>query len=193
MLETLMNLVRQQSGDAIINNPAVPNEQNETAMQSVMDGIMGGLTQQAQGGNVGGLLSTIMGQQGGAGNMKNPVMGGIMNNVVGSLMGRLGVSQGVAGGIAGTVVPMVLEKFFNKATDPTDPSVDVGGIMKQVTGKEEAASVDWMGIASTAMADGKLDMGDLMRVAGGFMGGSGGGQQQQGGGLGGMLGGLFGK
>jgi hypothetical protein len=46
-------------------------------------------------------------------------------------------------------------------------------------------------MASTAMADGKLDMSDVMRVAGGFMGG--GGQQQGGGGLGGMLGGLFGK
>lgn len=193
MLETLMNLVRQQSGDAIVNNPAVPNEKNETAMQSVMEGIMGGLTQQAQGGNVGGLLSTIMGQQGGAGNMQNPIMGGIMNNVVGSLMGRLGVSQGVAGGIASAVVPMVLEKFFSKATDPNDSSVDVGGIMKEVTGNEQAAGVDWMGMASTSMADGKLDMSDLMRVAGGFMGG--GSQQQQGGGggLGGMLGGLFGK
>jgi len=190
MLETLMNLVRQQSGDAIVNNTAIPNEHNETAMQSVMDGIMGGLKQQAQGGNVGGLLSTIMGQQGGAGNMQNPIIGGVMNNVVGSLMGRLGVSQGVANGVAGAVVPMVLEKLFSKATDPADSSVEVGGIMSQVTGNEQAASVDWMGMASTAMADGKLDMSDVMRVAGGFMGGGG---QQGGGGLGGMLGGLFGK
>lgn len=189
-----MNLVRQQSGDAIINNPAVPNEKNETAMQTVTEGILGGLQQQAQGGNVGGLLSTIMGQQGGAGNMQNPVMGGIMNNVAGSLMGRLGVSQGVANSIAGSVVPMVLEKFFSKAKDPNDSSVDVGGIMKQATGNEQAANVDWMGMASTAMADGRLDMGDLMRVAGGFMGGGSNQQQQSGGGgLGGMLGGLFGK
>ena len=39
-----------------------------------------------------------------------------------------------------------------------------------------------MGMASSAMADGKLDMNDLLRVA----------TQQGGGGLGGMLGGLFG-
>ena len=40
------------------------------------------------------------------------------------------------------------------------------------------------------MADGKVDMGDIMNIAGKFM--SGGGQQQGGGGLGGLLGGLFG-
>ena len=46
-------------------------------------------------------------------------------------------------------------------------------------------------MASTAMADGKLDMSDVMRVAGGLMGGGNTGGTQQSGGLGGLLGGLF--
>ncbi|WP_027302767.1 hypothetical protein [Rudanella lutea] len=192
MLETLMNLVRQQAGDAIVTNPAIPNEKNDTAIETVTDSILGGLQQQAQGGNIGGLLSSIMGAQGGGLNMQNPLMGGIVNNVVGNLMGRLGVSQSVATGIASALVPVVLNKLFSKATDPNDSSVDVGSIMGQVTGNQAAANVDWMGMASTAMADGKLDMSDVMRVAGGFLGG-GSGNQQAGGGLGGMLGGLFGK
>ena len=185
-----MNLVRQQSGDAIVNNPAIPNEHNETAMQTVTEGIMGGLKQQAQGGNIGGLLSSIMGGSQGL-NSQNPMVGGVMDNVIGSLTSKLGVSPGIAGGIASSLVPMVLGKLFSKATDPNDSSVDMGGLMSQVTGNQAAQGVDWMGAASSAMADGKLDMSDLMRVGGGLMGG-GGGQQGGGGGLGGMLGGLFG-
>ena len=59
--------------------------------------------------------------------------------------------------------------------------VDGNSILGAATGQQ---GVDWMGMAGSAMADGKLDMNDLMRVAGSQMGG--------GGGLGGMLGGLLG-
>jgi hypothetical protein len=40
------------------------------------------------------------------------------------------------------------------------------------------------------MADGKLDMNDVMRIGGSLLGGGG---NSGGGGLGGMLGGLFGR
>ncbi|GAA4450793.1 hypothetical protein GCM10023189_11950 [Nibrella saemangeumensis] len=191
MLDTLMNLVREQSGNAIVNNPAIPNEQNNVAMDSVMSGILGGLKQQASDGNIGGLLSTVMGQQ--STSAQNPVVGGVMNNVTGQLAERLGISPQVASSIAAAVVPMVLSRLFSKATDPNDPSVDVGNIMATATGNQQAAGMDWAGMAQSAMADGKLDMSDLMRVAGGFMGsGNTNTGQQSGGGLGGMLGGLFG-
>ena len=95
-------------------------------------------------------------------------------------MQKLGISPQVAMSIAGAVVPMVLGKLMNKAADPNDHSVDGNTIMGAATGQQ---GMDWMGMASSAMADGKLDMNDLMRVAT---------QQGGGGGLGGMLGGLFG-
>jgi hypothetical protein len=88
----------------------------------------------------------------------------------------------VAMSVAGMVVPMVLGKLMHKAQDPNDTSVDTNSLMNQVTGQQ---GTDWMGMAGSAMADGKLDMGDLMRV----MGQQGGG----GGGIGGMLGGMFGR
>lgn len=188
MLDTLMNLVRQQSGDAIVNNPAIPNENNNVAMESVMSGILGGLQQQATDGNIGGLLSTVLGQQ--STSAQNPVIGGIINNVTGKLAEQVGISPQVASSVAAAVVPMVLSRLFSKATDPNDSSVDVGSIMGAATGNQQASGMDWMGMAQSAMADGKLDMSDLMRAAGGFMGGSG-SNQPSGGGLGGMLGGLF--
>lgn len=180
MFETLMNLVQQNAGSAITNNPAIPNEHNNTAMQTVAESIMGGLGQQAQGGGLGNLMGMVV--NGGGNVQDNPVTQGVQQNVEQSLMQKLGISPGVAMSIAGSLVPMVLGKLMNKAADPNDHSVDGNSIMGAATGQQ---GMDWMGMAGSAMADGKLDMNDFMRVAGGQAGGGGGG-------LGGMLGGLFG-
>lgn len=192
MMETLMNLIRQQSGDAVINNPAIPNHQNEDALQAISSGILGGLQQQAQGGNLTDLLSMVTGQGSGANVNQSPVTQGVQQNVQQNLMEKLGISPQVAMSIATVVVPMVLSKLMNKSQDPNDSSVDGNQILGAATGNQ---GVDWMGAASSAMADGKLDMNDLMRVAGGFMGGGNNTQQKQSnsGGLGGLLGGLFGN
>lgn len=177
-----MNLVQQQSGQAIVNNPAIPNEQNDMAMQTVTQSILGGLQQQAQGGGLGNLLNMVTGN--GSNVADSPVTQGVQANVQQNLMEKLGISPQVAMSVAASVVPMVLSKLMNKAQDPNDNSLDGNGVMNAATGQQ---GTDWMGMAQSAMADGKLDMNDLMRT----MGGGGAPQGQSGGGLGGMLGGLF--
>lgn len=182
MFETLMNLVQQQSGQAVVQNPAIPNEKNNDVMKTITESIMGGLGQQAQGGGLGNLLGMV---SGGQNVQSSPVTSGVQQHVEQSLMQKLGISPAVAMSIAGAVVPMVLSKLMQKSQDPNDQEINGNEIMGAATGNQ---GTDWMGMASSAMADGKLDMSDLMRV----MGNQGGGQQS-GGGIGGMLGGLFGK
>jgi hypothetical protein len=181
MLETLMNLVKQHAGQAVINNPAIPNAQNDSVMQTIASSILGGLGQQAQGGGLGNLLGMVVN---GSNVQQNPVTQGVQDHVEQNLMQKLGISPQVAMSVAAAVVPMVLSKLMHKASDPNDTSVDGNSILGAATGQQ---GVDWMGMAGSAMADGKLDMNDLMRIAG-QQGGS-----SSGGGLGGMLGGLFGK
>lgn len=183
MFETLMNLVNQHAGSAVINNPAIPNEQNENVIQTVASSILSGLGQQAQGGGLGNLLGMVT--NGGQNVQDNPVTGHVQQHVEQNLMEKLGISPQVAMSVASSLVPMVLGKLMNKVADPNDHSVDGNSVLGAATGQ---TGTDWMGMASAAMADGKLDMNDLMRVVQG-----GGGGQPSGGGLGGMLGGLFGK
>ncbi len=178
MLEQLMGLIQDNSQEAIVNNPAIPNAQNNDAMQTILGAITGGMQQQAQGGQSGlaglaGLLGGQAGGNGGGGLMSNPIVAGIAQQAIGGLMAKFGMGTGAASGIVSQVLPGVLGSMISKTNDPQDSSFNM---------------TDIMGV----MADGKVDMGDIMNIAGKFMGG---GQQQQaqgGGGLGGLLGGLFG-
>lgn len=197
MLEILQGLIKQSGQQAVVENQDVPNEHNEGVMQEVMAGLMGGLQKETQGNNLGGLLSILTGAAGqqGGGLASNPIVGSIISSVAGNLMSKFGLPQGAAQGVVGAMIPQVLGGLINKSNDPNDSSVDLGGMMSVLSGGK-TQGVDFgslLGQAGAVMADGKLDMSDLLRVAGGMAGGQ---QQQQsaGGGLfGSILGGLFGK
>ncbi|MFC0182865.1 hypothetical protein SAMN04515674_10884 [Pseudarcicella hirudinis] len=171
MLEQLMGLIQDHSQDAIVNNPAIPNQHNDSAMQTILGAITGGLQQQAQGGQ-GGLSNVIgllggQGGQAGSGILSNPLVSGIAQNAIGGLMQKFGLDSSAASGIVSQVLPGVMNSLITKTNDPNDNSFDMGTIMN-------------------VLGDGKIDMNDVSTIAGKFMGG---GQQ---GGLGGLLGGLFG-
>jgi hypothetical protein len=193
MLEVLQGLIQQHGQSAVINNPDVPNEHNEGVMSEVMQGLMGGLSNQANSqGGLGSLLGLLGGGAGtsGSGLMSNPIVGSIAQSVIGNLMGKFGLSNSAASGVVGSMLPSVLGSLISKTNDPNDSSIDAGGIMNVLSGGK-TSGIDFGSLLSQgagAMADGKLDMNDLINLAGSAMGG----QKQQGGGLGGLLGGLFG-
>lgn len=194
MLEVLQGLIQQAGQGAVVQNPEVPNEHNEGVMGEVMQGLMGGLSNQAN--SQGGLGSLIGLLGGGAGNnggslMSNPIVGSIAQSVVGNLMEKFGLSNSAAAGVVGNMLPSVLGGLINKTNDPNDSSIDMGGLMGSITGGK-TSGIDFGSLLSQgagAFADGKLDMNDLMNLAGNAMGGQ---KQQGGGGLGSLLGGLFG-
>lgn len=133
MFETLMNLVQQNAGSSVIDNPAIPNDQNDSVMQTVTGSIMNGLGQHAQGGGLGSLLGMVTGQ--GVGSVDgHPATQGVQQHVQQDLMSKLGISPQVAMSIAGTLVPIVLNKLMHKANDPNDSSVDAGSLMSMLGG-----------------------------------------------------------
>ncbi len=196
MLEQLMGLIQDNAQDAIVKNPAIPNQYNNDAMQTVFQSVVGGLQNEAQGGNLSGLMGLLAGQGGQGGSlMNNPIVAGIAQNAIGSLMEKFGLSNSAAGNIIAQVLPGVLSSMISKTSNPNDNSMDFGGIMGDLLGgqaqqNQQQGGFDFNQIGY-ALADGKLDMNDVMRIGGSLLGGSGGGNAG-GGGLGGLLGGLFG-
>lgn len=198
MLEVLQGLIQQAGQTAVVENTEVPNEYNEGVMGEVMQGLLGGLTNQANSqGGLGSLLGMLTGggnsNQGGS-LMNNPMVAGIAQNIIGSIMAKFGLSNSAASGVVANMLPSVLGGLISKSNDPTDSSVDTGSIMNVLSGGK-TSGIDFGSLLSKgagAMADGKLDMNDLINL----VSGSNSSNQNSGGGsnfFGSLLGGLFGK
>ena len=132
MLDNLTNLVRQFAGDAIINNPAIPNEKNEEVIADASGSIMDGLKNAISGGNLDSLAGLF--NSGGATAANSAVSQNIQTGFVQNLMKKFGLDQGKAGSIAAGLIPMVLEKLVQKTNDPNDKSFDLPGIISNLTG-----------------------------------------------------------
>ncbi|AUD07614.1 hypothetical protein CWM47_35765 [Spirosoma pollinicola] len=135
MFETIMNLVQQHAGQSVVNNPAIPNDQNDNVLQTVTGSIMNGLGQQAQGGGLGSLKGMATGQGDSSTLADHPATQGVQQTVQQDLMSKLGISPQVAMSVAGSLVPMVLSKLMHKADDPNDSSVDAGSLMSSLGGQ----------------------------------------------------------
>ncbi|WAC14431.1 hypothetical protein [Dyadobacter pollutisoli] len=205
MLEQLLGLVQENSQQAIVQNPAVPNEHNEEVMNTLMGSITGGLQEHAQAGNLGGLMGLLSGNSATSSSslMNNPIVASIASKAIGAIMEKFGMNSQTAGGIVNSVLPGVLGGLISKVSNPGDSSIDFNDIIESLTkGSSAQAPAQSSGFdfnqIGYAMADGKLDMNDLIKMGGSLMGGGSSapqsGQGTSGGlDLGGMLGGLFGN
>lgn len=173
MLDNLINLIRQNAGDSIINNPAIPNERNEEAVQETGNSIISSIQNALSGGQAGDVMSMF--SRGNADN-NNPVVQQASGNLISRLMQRFGLDSNQASGIAGSLIPQVMRQFAQKTADPNDQGFDAQNIFNQLSGGK-TAGLDMQGILQKLKTgldqdkDGDLDMQDLK---GAFSGGAGG-------------------
>lgn len=194
MLEQLMDLVREHAQGAVVNNPAVPNEQNEAVIGAATASIASGLQQELASGNTEGVLSLL----GGGGNnatTSNPVVSNISNNLVGTLLEKFNLDKGAAQQLATSLIPTVLSALGNRTSDPANGSFSLDGILNSLTGGS-AQGINLQSVLGSLSGgldkngDGQVNLEDLKSLL------SNGAQQQQqantGGGIGGLLKNLLG-
>lgn len=173
MFDNLLALVKQHAGDAIVNNPAIPNERNDEAISATSGSIFDTLKNAVSGGNIGDIVSMFKNNHTDASSgISQQVQGGVIEK----LKEKFGLDDGQAGNIAGSLVPNVLQQMVQKTNDPNDSSFDLKGILGSLTGGQ--GGIDLQGILNK------------------FTGGEDGANAGSGGGVGGLLGklkGLFGK
>lgn len=133
MIEQLFSLIQNESQQEIINNPAIPNEQNGLAVGLATESIFGGLQNVLANGGLQQVMGLFGGGQGGV-NMNNPLVGGIAQNLIGQFMTRLGLSQESASGIAGSLIPMVLGKLIGNTTSSDNNGFDINGLLGSLLG-----------------------------------------------------------
>ncbi|SEK63301.1 hypothetical protein SAMN04488505_101587 [Chitinophaga rupis] len=190
MLDQLLNLVKENAQSAVINNPAVPNEQNEAVIHAATESIASGLQDEMANGNTSQVVS-LLGGAGSATDPQNPVVNKLSGNLAGTLLEKFNLPAGTAQQIAGSLIPAVLGSLVKKTNDPNDHSFNLQSILNSLTGGQ-ASGINLSGILGRLSGgldkdgDGDVDLQDLMGVL------SNGAKQQQqqqpsGGGLGGML------
>lgn len=161
MLEQLFNLIKNESQNEIINNPAIPNEHNNHAVGLATDSIFSGL----QGALANGGLKDVLGMFTGGGNTNssNPIVGGIINNLVGSLMHKFGIDNAAATSIASSMIPSILGKLVNKTNDPNDSSFNINGIIGSLMGgnSSQGSPVEVPGVQG--QQGGGIDFGGILK------------------------------
>lgn len=131
MLENLLNLVKEHAGDSIINNPAVPNERNDDAIQAASSSIFSGLQNAFTNGGTSDILSLFNNNQNlSSSSIAQNIHGGFVENLV----SKLGIDSTQASSIATTLIPSVLQNFVHKTNDPNDSSFDLQDIIASLTG-----------------------------------------------------------
>ncbi len=171
MLDNLFDLVKSYAGNAIINNPAIPNEHNDAAISVASSSIFDTLKNAATSGNIGDVMSMFTGGSGNA--ASSPLAGLMQNNMVQGLIQKFGLEQGAASNVAGELLPNVLQNLVHKTNDPNDSSFNIQDIISKVSG-----------------GAGGFDIGSLLS---GFTGGDHQQQQNNGGGMLDSIKGLFGS
>lgn len=190
-----MNLVKENAGEAIINNPAIPNEKNDEAVQTTASSIMDSLKGMLSSGKANDVLSMFSQQPEGNAVANSPVAAAASSNLISTLMSKFGIDSNQASGIASKLIPNVMNQFVNKTNDPNDNSFDIQGIFNSLSGnKTSGLDISSMvskfgGNALDKNHDGKVDFSDLTAA---FSGGKAEGGEG-GGGLMDKISGLFGK
>lgn len=186
MFEQLTQLIQQYGNDAVVNNNAIPNEQNEAVMNEAGGSILSSLKDMVAGGNHGDLAGMLSGKT--PIDMDNPVVKELAGKVTENLGSKFGLSSEAASGVAEGLIPQVLNGLVNKAKDPNDSSFEVSDLVNAISGGSEnsglmdAVSKYGGQFGLDQNTDGKVDIEDAIAAV-----------TKNSDGIGGLLGKLFGK
>ncbi|MFH1119970.1 MAG: DUF937 domain-containing protein [Bacteroidota bacterium] len=132
MFDQLLKLVQENAGEAIVKNPAIPNEQNDEAIETAAGSLFNNLKSQAGSGGIDSILDIF---KGGGQASSNPMVNDLSSGVAGDLMKKFGLDSGAAGNIVKQIIPVVMDKLKGKTNDPNDSSIDLEGVIGSLTGK----------------------------------------------------------
>jgi len=176
MLEQLFSLINESAQKEIINNPNIPNEQNNTAVGLATESIFSGLQSALANGGLQEVLGLFSGKN--QVNQKNPLVGNIIQQLIGTLINRIGLSNKSASGLAGGLIPMILGQLINKTKDPGNSQFDINGILGALLGGNSShgtpvqlpnnndREIDFSNILGSMMqdkdGDGDVDLQDIL-------------------------------
>jgi Bacterial protein of unknown function (DUF937) len=169
MLDQLIKLVEQNAGDAIVKNPAIPNQFNNAAIQEVAGSILNTLKGQVAQGNMQQVVSMFQGGASQSALANNPLVNQMISSVAANFASKFGISPSQAQSIISSLLPTVMNQVISKTNDPKDNSFDLTNMVKTMSGNNniDVASI----VGQLAGGDAKSNpLGALGGLAGKFFG-----------------------
>jgi len=140
MFDQLLSLVKENAGNDIIENTAIPNERNDEAVEAATQSISDTFKNAIQSGNTQDVMQLF--NDNGNNVSAQPLTQNMQGNLMDKLTKQFGLSGAQAGGIASSLIPMVLNKFIHKTNDPNDSSFNLSSILGSLGGSNfDAGSV----------------------------------------------------
>lgn len=142
MLDNLFDLVKGLAGDAVINNPDVPNEHNNEVVAEATNTVASGLQNMVAGGGLQNILSLFGGggnqQNGNKSILSNPIVNMMIGHFAGKLMKKYNLGGGQASNVANSLIPNVISGLINKTNDPNNSSFTLDNLLNSLTGGQSA-------------------------------------------------------
>ena len=151
MLDQIASLVKEYGQDTVVNNPNVPDSENNMVLAEATKTITGGLQNMLAGGGLQDIISMFTGgggnqsgqQTGGiAGLLKNPLVSMMIGHLIGKLTNKFNMSPQQASQISNQLVPNVLNGLISRTTSqaPENDSFDLNDLISSLTGGKTATS-----------------------------------------------------
>lgn len=145
MLDQLFKLVKQFGQDTVIENPDIPNEQNEEVIADATKTIGSGFQNMMAGGGFGSILDLFKGgsnsgnnSSGGgiAGLLKNPIVTMMIGYFTNKLVSKYKLTPSSASNVSGNLIPNVLNGLINNTNSnaPENDAFDFNDLIGSLTG-----------------------------------------------------------
>lgn len=150
MFDQLMDMLRQNGAESVINNAAVPNEHNEGVLQEAQGSILSVIKGMMANGQSEELRQL-------ANDPSHPATQQMQSGFMDGIMKKFGISGAAAQSIASSLIPMVLSSLSNKQnnTGGTGGGLDIGSLL----GSLGKSGLDKDG-------DGDVDLKDVTKMFG---------------------------
>lgn len=147
MLKELFDLVKGEATDTVINNPAIPNHQNNEVIAEATNTVASGLRNLVAGGGVQNVLSLFGSNTNKKSLLGNPIVSMMMGHFASKLMNKFNVGPSQANNLSGNLIPNVLGKLIHKSNDANDSTFSLEKLLASITGgRSEAVTQDSGGI-----------------------------------------------
>jgi hypothetical protein len=151
MLEQISDLVKQYGQDAVVNNPDIPNEDNNAVMAEATKTITSGMQNMLAGGGLQDIISMFTGGGGGngatngngiSGLLKNPMVTMMIGHLISKLTGKFNMNPAQASQVSNNLIPNVLKDLVTKtkSNDPSNDAFDLNDLIGSLTGGNAATS-----------------------------------------------------